>query len=196
MSRVGLLFGSFNPIHFGHLAIAKYVLNHENLQEVWFVVSPHNPLKESSQLAPEYHRFRMVEIALENSEMPFWACSVEFEMPRPSFTIDTLQLLSYKYPANQFYPIIGADSLASIEKWKDYTQLLENYSLLVYPREGYNLNELVVKHGVHPVKAPLFNVSSTSIRNRIVSGERPEQLLPKGVLDYIMSFNLYNTPSE
>lgn len=196
MSRVGLLFGSFNPIHIGHLAIAKYVLNHEILQEVWFVVSPHNPLKESSQLAPEYHRLRMVEIALENSEMPLRACSVEFEMPRPSFTIDTLQLLSHKYPVNQFYPIIGADSLASIEKWKDYTQLLENYSLLVYPREGYNLDELVVKYGVHPVNAPLFNVSSTSIRNRIVNGERPEQLLPKGVLDYILSFNLYNSPSE
>ncbi len=196
MNRVGLLFGSFNPIHNGHLAIASYVLTHENLQEIWFVVSPHNPLKESSQLAPEHHRLRMVEIALENSEMPFWACRVEFEMPRPSFTIETLQLLSLKYPANQFYPIIGADSLASIEKWKDYTQLLEKYCLLVYPREGYNLYELVIKYGVHPVNAPLFNVSSTSIRSRFINGERPEQLLPKGVLDYILSFNLYNSPTQ
>lgn len=195
MNRVGLLLGSFNPVHNGHLAIARHALIAESLSEIWFVVSPHNPLKEMGNLAPEAHRLKMVEIALQGSNLPMSPCSIEFGMPRPSFTIDTLFELRKVYPDYRFYPIIGSDSLASIEKWKDFSRLLSEFEVLVYPREGFNFIALAERYGVKPIHAPLFNVSSTHIRESIQKGNDCSALVPAGVLNYIISNRLYQSES-
>jgi nicotinate-nucleotide adenylyltransferase len=190
--KTGLFFGSFNPIHIGHIAIAGYVAEFTDIDEVWFVVSPHNPLKESNTLAQEQHRFKMVNLATEPFSPRMKACDIEMSMPRPSYTIDTLLLLTKKHPEREFFPIVGADSLASIEQWKDFEILLKEYRILVYPRAEYSMESLTKKYNVQFINAPAFNISSTFIRQSIADGKNVDFLLPRGVMGYIKTNNLYN----
>ena len=166
--KIGLYFGSFNPIHIGHLIIASHIIEHSDLDKIWFVVSPQNPLKPSSTLLNEYHRLNMFRLATENDSR-FKASDVEFKLPKPSFTIDTLTYLSEKHPKHQFFVIMGSDSYQNLNKWKNYELILSNYSIIVYNRPNYEINEQ--KEGIFVQNAPLLDISSTLIRNNIKQGK-------------------------
>src|SRR4051794_25548930 len=166
--KIGLYFGSFNPIHMGHLIIASFVANNTTVQQVWFVVSPHNPLKKSSTLLNEYHRLHLVKLAIEEDPQ-LKASDIEFKLPRPSFTIDTLTYLGEKYPAHEFSIIMGSDSFQNLSKWKNYDQLIKNYSFLVYSRSGFEVNTDL--KNVQILKAPLLEISSTHLRQAIKGGK-------------------------
>lgn len=186
--KIGLYFGSFNPIHMGHLIIAQSLFQRGGLDQVWFVVSPQNPLKKQESLAHEQDRLRMVELAIDDNYQ-FRASDVEFRMPRPSYTIDTLAYLSDKYPQHQFSIFLGSDNLSHFHKWKNYQAILENYPILVYPRPGE------VKRLEHPgityVDAPLLDISATFIRKAIQEGLSVRYLLPEKVEEYILDKKLY-----
>src|SRR5688572_3257089 len=151
--KVGLYFGSFNPIHHGHLIIASHMLNKTDLKQVWFVVSPQNPLKPSAGLLNEYQRLFLVQLAIEGDQF-LKASDIEFRLPRPSYTIDTLTYLQEKYPDNEFTVIMGSDSFQNIERWKNYQQLLTEYSILIYERPGYPVAKMI-SDNVRMLKAPL-----------------------------------------
>lgn len=189
--KTGLLFGSFNPIHIGHIAIAGYMVEFTPIEEVWFVVSPQNPLKEPESLISEEHRLKMVGIATQSSAPRMKVCDIELSMPRPSYTIDTLTLLSNKFPEREFIPIIGADSLNCIDKWKNFDKILSNYSIYVYPRPEVDLDKLLSIYNVQAVKAPMLDISSTFIRQSVAQQKNVDFLLPNGVYEYIKSNNLY-----
>lgn len=188
--NTGLFFGSFNPVHLGHLGIAGYLLDGEELDEVWFVVSPKNPLKDSEQLANPGQRLAMVKLAAA-SNTAFKTCELEFSMPRPSYTIDTLRLLSKKYPENTFYLIIGSDNLEELHLWKDHEQILRDYKILVYPRGKTAKNPFDQYSNVKITQAPLIEISSTLIRQRIAQSKDVSHLLPAGVHGYIIQNALY-----
>jgi nicotinate-nucleotide adenylyltransferase len=185
---IGLYFGSFNPIHIGHLIIASFVANNTEIQQVWLVVSPQNPLKKSSTLLNEYHRLNLVQLAIaEDSQLK--ASNIEFKLPRPSYTIDTLTYLNEKYPEHQFQIILGSDSFQNISKWKNYEQLLKNYSFLVYSRPGFE----VVTHlkNVQVLNAPLLEISSTLLRQAIKDGRSIRYLVPESVREEIQKNGYY-----
>jgi nicotinate-nucleotide adenylyltransferase len=181
--KIGLYFGSFNPIHIGHLIIASYVADYSDIEQVWFVVSPQNPLKKFSSLLNEYHRLYLVQIATENN-FKFRSSDIEFKLPRPSFTIDTLTHLQEKYPQHQFVIIIGSDSLRNIQKWKNSELLLREYSFYVYLRPGFEAKD-DARGNIHLLKAPLLEISSTYIRNAIHAGKSIKYLVPDNVLQEI-----------
>lgn len=187
--KIGLYFGSFNPIHHGHLIIASHVLNENLVDKVWFVVSPHNPLKETSSLLNENSRLHLVRVAIEH-EPKFKASNVEFSLPRPSFTIDTMTYLSEKYPDYEFSIIMGGDSIQNIKKWKNYEQLLDQYKIIVYNRPGYTI-EMKLSENIHAVNAPLLEISSTHIRNLIKQKKSIRYLVPKDVQDEIEKSGYY-----
>ena len=189
--QTGLFFGSFNPIHNGHLAIAGYMLEYTNLNEVWFVVSPHNPLKESHELAADTHRLAMVKLAVEDFEPQISVCDIEMSMPRPSYTIDTLNALGSKYPQRKFTVLMGADSLESIKKWKDYNNIITNYKIMVYPRIGSNIDLKIAKNNIDIVNAPIVELSSTFIRQTIAQGRRADYFMPPKAYQYLMENNIY-----
>ncbi|WP_200974337.1 nicotinate (nicotinamide) nucleotide adenylyltransferase [Echinicola sp. 20G] len=180
--KVGLFFGSFNPIHIGHLIIANVMQDSTDLDEVWFVVSPQNPFKQRKALLHEFDRLRMVELAIEGN-YHFRAMDVEFHMPKPSYTVDTLTYLKDKHPQHDFKLIIGGDNLTHFHKWKNSDQILEQYGLYVYPRPGESVDydHPNVKH----VEAPLIDISATFIRKSIEEGKSVTYLLPPLVEDYI-----------
>jgi nicotinate-nucleotide adenylyltransferase len=188
----GLFFGSFNPIHLGHTALANYLLEHTALDEIWMVVSPHNPLKKELDLLDDELRLHMVQLALSD-EPKLKACDVEFSLSKPNYTLYTLQHLSETYPDKQFVLIIGADNLAVFHQWKAYQELLNNYHIMVYPRQGVDLNPL---HQLYPqveiVDAPLFTVSSTQIRRLLAQKETVEKYLHPLVKSFIQEKNLYS----
>lgn len=188
--KIGLYFGSFNPIHIGHLALSDYLLLHTNLDEVWFVVSPHNPLKQKDSLLDDNLRFQMVQLAI--SDKPnMKACDVEFSLPKPSYTIDTLTYLSDQYPENEFVLIIGADNLHVFNQWKNYEEIIANYKILVYPRQGFDFSLSSKHHHVECVNAPLYNISSTFIREKIKDGKDVSEFLNAEVNKYIQKNKLY-----
>jgi nicotinate-nucleotide adenylyltransferase len=189
--KTGLFFGSFNPIHIGHIAIAGFVLNHTDLEEVWFVVSPQNPLKSQSDLASDNHRLEMVRLALEDLNQQIKVCDIEMSMPRPSYTIDTVNLLKEKYPTREFAVIMGADSLDSITKWKSYEELLESNRIIVYPRIGSNLELLKAEYNIETVDAPQVEISSTFIRNTIAEEKSAVFYMPRKAFEYIQRNQLY-----
>lgn len=189
----GLYFGSFNPIHNGHLAIANYIVDFTAVDEVWFVVSPQNPLKDKEILAPDIHRLEMVKRAIPFNEDRMMVCDIEMNMPRPSYTINTLRALEIQYPNKSFYLILGSDSMESIKKWKDYEDLISNYRILVYPREGCNARELSKIYPIKVVYAPLVDYSSTLIRQKLARGEDIKTLVPIYVYEYIKDLGLYQT---
>jgi len=191
--RTGLYFGSFNPIHNGHLAIANYIIDFTEVDELWFVVSPQNPLKEKDSLAADYHRLEMVKRAIPFNEDRMMVCDIEMQMPRPSYTIDTVNELKRKYPNRTFYIILGSDSMESITKWKEYQELLYNNKVLVYPREGSDICDIAKKYPIKIIHAPLVNYSSTMVREKVVRGEEIQAFVPEFVMDYIKDHGLYST---
>ena len=188
--KTGLYFGSFNPIHNGHLIIAEQILENSDLKEIWFVVSPHNPLKERQTLLNDHQRLVMVKVAIDDNPA-FRASDIEFNLPKPSYTIHTLVHLENKYPTHEFCLIIGSDNLNSITKWFNYEQLLNNYKLYVYPRPGYDGGEFKNHQNVVWVEAPLIEISSSYIRKSIAEGKQVRYLLPTKVYEYILEMHFY-----
>ena len=188
--KTGLFFGSFNPIHVGHLIIANHMVEHTELDEVWFVISPHNPLKKKSTLLADHHRYAMVNLAVEDNRN-LWASNIEFGLSQPSYTVHTLAFLEEKYPGKDFVLIMGGDNLASLHKWKNYEHILENYSIMVYPRPGEELPELVNHEHVQVVEAPLMQISSSFIRKSIKEGKSVEYILSDRVFKYLTEMHFY-----
>ncbi len=188
--KVGLFFGSFNPIHNGHLMLANYLAEYGGLDEIWFVVSPQNPFKDKKSLLADRHRLYMVEMAIKGDER-FQVCDIEFYMPQPSYTIDTLTRLQERHPNTDFYLICGMDNIESFKKWKNYEMILQYHHLMVYPRKGYSSNELVEHPSVTVVEAPEIEVSSTFIRNAIGEGKDVRYFVPKEVYKYIVDMHFY-----
>jgi nicotinate-nucleotide adenylyltransferase len=181
--KVGLYFGSFNPIHVGHLIIANHVVNNTALDQVWFVVSPQNPFKQSTSLLNEYHRLHMVSLAIEG-ETKLKASSVEFKLPKPSYTIDTLTYLHEKHPENEFSIVMGSDGFQNINKWKNYSTLVKNYSFHIYVRPGFEVQDNFGA-SINILKAPLLDISSTAIRNMIIEKKSIRFLVPDMVKEEI-----------
>jgi nicotinate-nucleotide adenylyltransferase len=196
MIKTGLYFGSFNPVHIGHLAIAGYMTEYAGLDQVWFVVSPHNPLKKKETLLPDHHRLYMTELAIWNNDR-LKAIDIEFKLPAPSYTIDTLTHLKEKYTNNEFVLVMGEDNLYTLHKWKNVKTLVENYSLYIYPRPGaiqpphVLLEELLARADIHFVNAPLMELSSTFIRNGIKAKKDMSYFLPPAVWKYIKEMHFY-----
>lgn len=191
---IGLFFGSFNPIHIGHLALANYMLSFENLDEVWFVVSPHNPLKEKKTLLSDNHRLYMVNLAVEDIK-GMRASNIEFHLSKPSYTVHTMAALAEKYPDKEFTLIMGADNLTNFHKWKNYEVLLEKFPLLVYPRVGEVDLESIIKalptNRIKITQAPIMEISSTFIRNSIRDKKDISCFLPTKIHEYILEMNFY-----
>jgi len=190
MKHVGLFFGSFNPVHIGHLALANYILEYENLDEIWFMVSPLNPLKTSGDLLDEKTRLELINLAIKK-EPRFKASDFEFSLPRPSYTIDTLDKLADQFPQHKFSIIMGADNIINIYNWKQADRLLKQHHLIVYPRPGYEINQIHKHKNIHIIKAPVFDISATIIRNALRNNKNLRFLLPHGVYDYIKEKGLY-----
>ncbi len=192
MKKVGLFFGSFNPIHIGHLVIAEYMVEFTELEQIWFVVSPHNPLKIKETLLHENKRIRMVRMAIED-DTRFKASNIEFSLPQPSYTINTLAYLNEKYPKMEFSLILGQDNLTTLHKWKNYEALLKNYKLYVYPR--VEPKPIPVNLANHPsviiTEAPIVELSSTFIRQAINEGKTIKHMVPPAVAEYIEEMNFY-----
>ncbi|HYV93149.1 MAG TPA: nicotinate (nicotinamide) nucleotide adenylyltransferase [Chitinophagales bacterium] len=186
----GLLFGSFNPIHIGHLIIAEYMKEHAKLDEVWFIVSPHNPLKDQSSLAKDELRLQMVKLAIKGNEN-FVASDAEFKLEQPSYTINTLETLSKKFPKKKFGVIMGSDSLESIFKWKEWSTILSQYMILVFRRGPINDIEWAKYPGVIFFDTPLLKISSTLIRTMIGDKKSVRYLVPDPVLKFIVQKKLY-----
>lgn len=189
--KVGLFFGSFNPIHIGHLILAQYFLEFTDLQEVWLVVSPHNPFKKKSTLLNDHQRLHLVQLAVE--DIPgLRASDVEFGLPQPSYTITTLIHLQEKYPIYEFSLLIGQDNLEGFQKWRNSNQLLDLARLLVYPREGAELPPWAAEHPrVHLEPAPKMEISSTFLRNALKKGKDVRSWLPAPVWEEIQKSGLY-----
>jgi nicotinate-nucleotide adenylyltransferase len=188
--KVGLFFGSFNPVHAGHMVIAGYMTEFSDLDQVWFVVSPHNPLKLKSTLLQDYHRMTLVKIAIgDNRKLK--ASDIEFKLPKPSYTIHTLAHLFEKFPAHQFVLILGSDNLESFKKWKNYEQILEQVELYVYPRRTSDGGELINHPKVKIIDAPIMELSSTFIRDAIKNKKDVRYMMPEKVWEYIDEMNFY-----
>ncbi len=181
--KIGLYFGSFNPVHVGHLIIANHILNTTDLNQVWFVVSPQNPFKNSSSLLNEYHRLHMVNIAIEG-ETKLRASNVEFKLPKPSYTIDTLTYLKEKYPENKFAIIMGSDGFQNLDKWKNYELLVKNYPIYIYKRPGFEVTE-TFNARITILNAPLLDISSTAIRKLVKEKKSIRFLVPDTVKEEI-----------
>lgn len=188
-NTVGLYFGSFNPIHLGHLIIANYIVEFADLSELWFVVSPQNPLKQKKSLLPDYHRLEIVNRAIDDFPK-FKASNIEFYMPKPSYTIDTLAYLEEKYPTRQFAVIMGEDNLSSLKKWKNYEQILKR-KIIVYPRPDCKKTIFHEHKNVQFLNAPLMEISSSFIREAIKKRKDMHFFVPKKALKYISEMNFY-----
>ncbi len=189
--KIGLFFGSFNPVHNGHMIIANVMATQTVLDEVWLVVSPQNPLKPRRTLARDYDRLHLVHLAIgDNPHLR--ACDVEFGLPRPSYTIDTLVYLNEKYPQHEFSLIMGSDNLASLPKWKNYELILRDYHLYVYRRPGHELGILAQHPHVHFVeRVPLLQLSASYIRQCIRQGYSVQYMVPDAVFRYLEASRLY-----
>jgi len=190
--KIGLYFGTFNPIHSGHLIIANHMVEHSDLDEIWLVVTPHNPFKNKSSLLDNHHRFEMVYKATENYSK-IKPSDVEFKLPQPNYTIYTLAHLTDLYPDKEFSLIMGEDNLKSFHKWKNFETILEHHQIYVYPRiSDGNPDILLVNHKkINKIEAPVVQISSTMIRNGIKSGKNIQPLLSKEVWEYIDEMNFY-----
>lgn len=189
--EVGLYFGSFNPIHVGHVVIANYILDFSPIDELWFVVSPQNPDKSKSSLLDDYQRLHMVKLAID--DMPrFRASSIEFTLPQPSYTVNTLAHLADRYPNYSFSLIMGGDNIRTFDKWKNYQRILEHYKIYVYPRPGIEIPREYLSHpNVSIVKAPLMDISSSFIRQCIKDGKSVQGYMPQQAWKYLDEMNFY-----
>ncbi len=191
---IGLYFGSFNPVHNGHLIIANHILNSGGADEVWFVVSPQNPFKNSASLLNQNHRLNLVKIAIEG-EANLKASNIEFKLPKPSYTINTLTYLQEKYPRQKFAIIMGSDGFQNIDKWKNAEVILANYPIIIYKRPGFEVNE---NHSgdIKIIEAPLLEISSTHIRKLIKEKKSIRYLVPDAVKKEIEIENYYASGLE
>lgn len=190
MSSIGIFGGSFNPIHKGHVALARQLLRRAQLDEVWFLVSPQNPLKPQSSLLDDNMRLEMARLALKD-EPHLVASDYEFHLPRPSYTWNTLQHLSQDYPQHRFTLLIGADNWQLFGQWRNSSEIIENYPIVIYPRDGYPVDEVSLPPNVRLVNTRLYNMSSTLIRQLITDGCGVRRYLHPDVISYIESNHLY-----
>ncbi|MGV3502433.1 MAG: nicotinate (nicotinamide) nucleotide adenylyltransferase [Adhaeribacter sp.] len=182
--KVGLLFGSFNPVHTGHLILANFMAYNTDLGAVWLVVSPQNPFKASKALLHEFDRYHMVSLAIDQNDR-LGVSDIEFKMPRPSYTIDTLTFLQDKYPGYEFVLIMGEDNLPTLPKWKNYERILEYYQVYVYPRTGTPPSALHHHPKVKMVPAPMLDLSATLLRDLVRQGKSITYMVPEAVEEYI-----------
>ena len=201
--KIGLFFGSFNPIHIGHLLIANHMINHTDLEEIWFVVSPHNPHKKKASLLKDYHRLAIVNEAIEDNDR-FKSSDVEFGLPQPSYTVETLAYLKEKHPTYKFSLLMGEDNLRSFHKWKNYELILENNPIFIYPRvltiqeltdANFKVDErtkaLLNHKNITLTDAPVMKVSSSLIRNLTKAGKSTKYLLTESAKKYVEEMNFY-----
>lgn len=187
--KIGLYFGSFNPVHVGHLIIASHLLNETDLEKIWFVVSPQNPFKQENGLLNEYHRLHLVKLATEQDNR-IKASEIEFGLPKPSYTINTLTYLAEKFPDHEFSIIMGSDSFQNLHKWKNAELILRDYSIYVYPRPGFPVTN--TSHDrMQVVDAPLLQLSATHIRKCIADGKSIRYMVPDIVLEEIEKGGYY-----
>ncbi len=189
--QTGLFFGSFNPVHTGHLILANYFTEHAGLDEIWFVLTPQNPLKKRKTLLADYHRLYLLRLAVEPYEK-FKVSTVEFDLPKPNYTIITLAHLKDFYPEKEFVLLMGEDALVSLPKWKNHDQILKGYKIFVYPRR-YAVDTDLKKHKSvrYFEHAPLVEISASQIRRDISEGKNVRPMLPEAVYNYIMEMNFY-----
>lgn len=192
--KIGLYFGSFNPIHHGHLIIASHLVNETDLHEVWMIVSPQNPFKNTSGLLNEQHRYHLVQIALEN-ETRIRASNIEFKLPKPSYTVNTLTYLQEKYPQHEFSIIMGSDGFQNINKWHNAAIILKNYPIFIYKRPGFEIKE-TFGADIKMLEAPLLEISSTHIRKLIREKKSIRYLVPSEVIEEIEKYNYYRSVLE
>lgn len=192
MKKIGLFFGSFNPIHIGHLILANYILENTDMDELWFVVSPQNPFKEKKSLLNDHNRLDMVRLAIKNYPQ-MRASNIEFSLPTPSYTIDTLIYLKEKYPKNSFSLIMGEDNLKSLHKWKNFELLIKNYQIIVYPRISSEERPEITwnQENIHRISAPIIELSATEIRRMIRDKKNVRPMLPPEVFEYLDGSNFY-----
>ncbi|MFV8358119.1 nicotinate (nicotinamide) nucleotide adenylyltransferase [Flavobacterium sp. XS1P32] len=190
--KIGLYFGTFNPIHVGHLIIANHMAEHSDLDQVWMVVTPHNPLKKKSTLLDDYHRLQMVHLATEDFPK-IKPSDIEFKLAQPNYTVNTLAHLEDKYPNYEFSLIMGEDNLKSLHKWKNYAVILKRHDIYVYPRISSEEENLEFKNHpkIHLIDAPVVEISATFIRDNIKKGKNIQPLLPAKVCEYIDHNNFY-----
>jgi len=187
--QIGLYFGSFNPIHVGHLIIANHIANNTGLNQVWFVVSPQNPFKNSASLLNEYDRLHLVNIAVQD-EPKLRASNIEFKLPKPSYTVDTLIYLKEKFPQHDFSIIMGSDGFQNLDKWKNYEAIIKNHAIYIYKRPGFEI-EKTFGANIILLDAPLLDISSTRIRNMVAEKKSIRYLVTDVVLEEIEKNNYY-----
>ncbi len=192
MQKTGLFFGSFNPVHIGHLIIANHIVEHTDIDEVWFVVTPHNPHKKKTSLLSDFQRLTMVRLATENYRK-MKASNIEFDLPQPNYTINTLSVLQEIYPDKQFVLLMGEDNLASLPKWKNYEAILTYYKIYVYPRiHQKTIPDFIKKHpAINHIKAPIIELSATQIRTDIKNRKNVRPMLSPEVYKYLDEMNFY-----
>ncbi len=190
MKKTGLFFGSFNPIHIGHLALANYMLSFTDLDEVWFVISPHNPLKEKQSLLAQNHRLYMAKLAVENHSK-FKTSDIEFKLSQPSYTINTLVHLQEKYPKKNFSLIMGMDNLQNFHKWKNHEQILDKHTIYVYPRQQSHAGNFINHPNIIITEAPVMEISSSFIRKAILDKKDVSCFMPEKVAAYVGEMNFY-----
>lgn len=178
--RIGLFFGSFNPIHIGHMIIANHMANETALDQVWLVVSPHNPFKNRNNLADDRLRYHLAYLAIDDNPK-IGVSDIEFALPKPSYTIDTLAYLHEKYPHKEFSLIMGGDNLLTLNKWKNSDLLINRYKIYVYKRPGYDTDTILQHPNIEIIEAPLLDISATYIRDLLKSGKSVRYLLPDAV---------------
>lgn len=189
--KIGLFFGSFNPVHIGHLIIGNFMATQTDLQQVWFVISPQNPLKPKKTLLRDYDRLHLVQLAIGDN-LQLRASDIEFNLPKPSYTIDTLAVLKEKYPDKEFVLLMGGDNLTSLSKWKSYELILRDYDIYVYSRPDYDVGELASHPRVRLYEeVPLMEISATYIRECLKRGKSIQYLVPDPVFHYLQTSNLY-----
>lgn len=187
---IGLYFGTFNPIHIGHMAIANYIVEFSGIDQLWFVVSPQNPHKIKVNLLDDYQRLEMVHRAVDDDPR-FRVSNIEFGLPKPSYTIDTLTYLKELYPDHKFLIIMGSDNLDKLHKWKNYALIIGNYGIIVYPRPGFDRKNIEGQNNMVICDAPLMEISSTFIRESLKQGKDMRHFLPPATWKYIEEMNFY-----
>lgn len=192
--NIGLYFGSFNPIHIGHLIIANHILNETEVEKIWFIVSPQNPFKQQNSLLNEFDRLHLVRLAVQDDNR--MKCSdIEFHLPKPSYTSNTLTFLSEKYPEHQFSIIMGSDSHQNLDKWKNFESIISNYSIYVYKREGFEIKQKFATEP-HVLNAPIIQISASQIRENIKEGKSIRYLVPEIVREEIETRKFYKQKDQ
>ena len=189
--KVGLYFGSFNPVHIGHMIIANHMVNNTEMDMLWMVVSPHNPHKQKKSLAKDYDRLHLLNLAI-GDHLKIKASDVEFKLAKPSYTIDTMTYLEEKYPQHEFSLIMGGDNLASFHKWKNFELLLKKYPIYVYKRPSYDIPDYADHENIHIEEAPLLDISASFIRKQIKLKKSIKYLVPDKVYDYLQANPIYD----